>query len=477
MEQIQPIQGRQTLSIRYALPLAFVGLIVVVFALIGLLAFSSGQVAVDVLTRQLAQEISTQIEQHVFNYIENPHLLLDINAAAYYANDLDVSDQAALERLFLQQVQVEETVSFFSFGSEQGDFVAVEEMHDGFVVRVRDETTAPVREEYRLETAGDRSELIRSSEYDPRDRGWYQTAVSTGGSAWSNIYQIASRSVLAISPVKAIYDQHGDTVGVFGTILTLSQINTFLNELEISDNGQAFIMERNGFIVASSVMEPSFVQDENGEQTRLLATQSSNSLIESSANQVAQRFSEKANLFAADFVFTTEDDERQHVQVNSIHDEYGLDWLIVVAIPESDFTGPLTQRINTTIQIALVAMFVAAFLGIVTARWIIRPVLAVSDAATAVEAQEFDLPMLKPVMSRGDEMGKLARVFQRMVQEVKAREEKLKQQVKRLKIEIDQAKSNKRVQEIVESDFFKGLETSSNEMRRRRKERRERKNK
>lgn len=64
-----------------------------------------------------------------------------------------------------------------------------------------------------------------------------------------------------------------------------------------------------------------------------------------------------------------------------------------------------------------------------------------------------------------DEISKLAKVFEIMMGKVRYREESLKQQVAELKIEIDQVKRSKQVQEIVETDFFQDLIGKAREMR------------
>jgi nitrate/nitrite-specific signal transduction histidine kinase len=78
-------------------------------------------------------------------------------------------------------------------------------------------------------------------------------------------------------------------------------------------------------------------------------------------------------------------------------------------------------------------------------------------AAAAVEKGTFSVSSLNEVANREDELGQLARVFQTMVQQVKMREEKLKQQVEELRIEIDRSKQAQQVAEIVATDSFKTL--------------------
>ena len=96
----------------------------------------------------------------------------------------------------------------------------------------------------------------------------------------------------------------------------------------------------------------------------------------------------------------------------------------------------------------------------------LRNVALLTDAASAVETETFTGETLAPVAARTDALGNLARVFQRMADQVRVREEKLKRQVQELKIEIDQTKQAKKVSEITESDYFKSLRGQADALRR-----------
>lgn len=96
----------------------------------------------------------------------------------------------------------------------------------------------------------------------------------------------------------------------------------------------------------------------------------------------------------------------------------------------------------------------------------IQEVGHVTDAAAAVEAETFETEALTGVSARTDALGQLARTFVRMAREVRAREERLKAQVRELKIEIDEARQAKRVAEITDTDYFKDLRARASDLRR-----------
>ena len=86
-------------------------------------------------------------------------------------------------------------------------------------------------------------------------------------------------------------------------------------------------------------------------------------------------------------------------------------------------------------------------------------------AAADVEAGRFESRELDSVAGRGDALGQLARVFQRMAIEVLARERLLKQEVRQLRIEIDQARAARQVAEITQTEYFQDLQAKAATLR------------
>ena len=94
----------------------------------------------------------------------------------------------------------------------------------------------------------------------------------------------------------------------------------------------------------------------------------------------------------------------------------------------------------------------------------------VTAAAVAVETGIYVPESLDEVAERTDELGQLARVFQRMVRQVYTREQSLKLQVAELRIEIDEVKKASQVAEITETDYFQELQKKARRLREARSE-------
>ena len=141
-------------------------------------------------------------------------------------------------------------------------------------------------------------------------------------------------------------------------------------------------------------------------------------------------------------------------------------FFIVVDVSEDALRSSVRQQ--AVLGISLVSMLFALLIvqSVYVARMIARPVHKLANVAQAVEQGEpFEPESIANITSFGDEIGHLARVFSDMVVAVQVRERKLKQQVQELRIEIDQVKRKRQVNEIVESDFFQDLQDKARKMR------------
>ena len=76
-----------------------------------------------------------------------------------------------------------------------------------------------------------------------------------------------------------------------------------------------------------------------------------------------------------------------------------------------------------------------------------------------------ELATVSGIAQRTDEFGSTAQVLKRMAEEIYAREQKLKQQIQSLQIQIDRDKQDEQVEEITESDYFRHLQARVKQIR------------
>jgi HAMP domain-containing protein len=133
------------------------------------------------------------------------------------------------------------------------------------------------------------------------------------------------------------------------------------------------------------------------------------------------------------------------------------------------FLSAATQ--NALVLAGLVAVCVlglGVIASVIGSRRVSRPVATLTAAARAMEVGRFELDGLVEVAGRNDELGQLARVFERMAREVHAREQRLKEQVAELRMEVDETKKARAVAEITQTAYFQQLQQRAKELRNRR---------
>ncbi|CAA9324474.1 Adenylate cyclase [uncultured Microcoleus sp.] len=413
---------KMSLSLVLLIPL--VVQISVAVGVTGWLSFRNGQKAVNDLATRLSLEVAARTKENFRSFGDMSHLFLQMNTAAIASGNLDPEDFPNLERYLWNQTKLSDRTTTIYYGDEQGRFLLLKREAEDLVY-IRDESTAPNREIYRLDSQGNRTELIQTLAYDPRTRPWYQAAKQSGKATWSPIYTFAAPPVLGITPVMPIYNETGNLRGVLAIDLTLSQISDFLKSIKISPSGQVFAIERSGKIVASSTDELPFVTGQDG-QKRLLATQSKNLLIRSASTYLQKRFGSFEQINSqGQFTFDI-DGKRQFITVAPLQDGRGLDWLIVVAIPEADFMEQINANTRTTILLCFFAFVLAIGLGIFTSRWVVKPITRLLEASKALtkmsESSDFTSAGLDgEVEVQGiNELGLLAQSFNQMARQLRS---------------------------------------------------------
>jgi HAMP domain-containing protein len=133
-------------------------------------------------------------------------------------------------------------------------------------------------------------------------------------------------------------------------------------------------------------------------------------------------------------------------------------FLVASSLSEAGAARAAQQQVLVNVTGGLTLTVLLLLAVVLVARTLTEPILRLAQAAEQVEKEEsFEKAPLVPVMAQRDELGVLANVFARMAEVVQERERQLKQTVEKLKIEIDQARRQKEVDEIASGEFFQKL--------------------
>ncbi len=421
--------------LRLVLVVPFVLQIFAAVGLTGWLSLRNGQQAVNDLASQLRTEVAARIHQKLETYLETPHQLNQINTNKIILGQLDLQNFPDFERHLWHQMKVF-PVSAIAIATEDGNYVGVVHEDNGeFQIH---ESINYQHYVYAADSRGNRQqELQRDTYYDPRSNLWYQQAVDVGKPTWSKIYRYSNEDTLAITAIAPLYRNDETLIGVTSTVLSLSHIGEFLSQLKIGKSGQTFIMERNGLLVATSTTKTPFVSSQSGKSERFKAMESSDPLISATAQFLVTEFDDLNNIKGSEQLDFMLDRQRQFLQVMPFQDRRGLNWLIVVVVPESEFMGRINANTRTTILLCLGALILATLLGIFTSRWISKPILRLSAASVAIAKGELNQNVdVKSI----DELSILADSFNQMAYQLQESFTALEQRVDQRTAELKAAK-------------------------------------
>lgn len=194
------------------------------------------------------------------------------------------------------------------------------------------------------------------------------------------------------------------------------ELNQFLSRLQIGQSGETFVIERSGLLVSSSTaQEEDLIRGEGEAIERIAATESQNPLVSSTAQYLLDRFGNLDQIQSVQQLSFRVDGQRQLVQVAPFQDQRGLDWLIVVAVPESDFMAQINANTRNTILLSLGALGLATALGLLTAHRISKPILQINQASQSIADGQLD-QHIEP--QNIGELEGLAQSFNRMAQQL-----------------------------------------------------------
>ncbi|MEM9978544.1 MAG: cache domain-containing protein, partial [Cyanobacteria bacterium P01_D01_bin.2] len=414
-------QPPDNLPLRVVLIALFVSQIVGAVGLVGYLSFRNGQKAVNKLATQLRQEVTARIERELKGYFETPHEINRLNASAFARGMLDVDGASFGESQLYQQMKIAPTIALAYCGSARnGEFFGVLRSPENGALQLTysNPSTQNLRQYYSLDIRGERANFLYQTDtpYDSRQRPWYRAASLAERPSWTDIYIAFTTGLPNITASLPVYDRSGkDVIGACATDVVLpEEFRTFLQSLQIGQTGQAFVIDRQGQLISNSIDEPLMVS-EGDSVTPLLAINSSDQLVQDTARYLAQRFDGFTHLTQAQQLQLQLKGKRQFLEVLPFQDGFGLDWLIVVVVPEADFMGQINANTRNTILLCVLALLLAITLSVLTARRITRSLLRVSQASDRIAQGNLDQQVKSSFIA---EIDTLANSFNKMTRQM-----------------------------------------------------------
>ena len=226
--------------------------------LLGILASMrrNTEVVLSAHAQDVLEQVAVTVADQTLDYLSGAEEAAEVTASLLEDELLATDTEAALEEFLLSQLERGEGLSSLYVGRSDGSFVAVSRDAGGYRSSLISVGEAG-REVAQVWRGADKTELRRGPPpedglertYDPRERPWYQGALS-GVLTWTEPYLFADTDQPGVTAALRLPPDNSGRVSVVGVDVTLGQLSSFLAGAEVSERGAAFVSDAYGFVLA-----------------------------------------------------------------------------------------------------------------------------------------------------------------------------------------------------------------------------------
>jgi adenylate cyclase len=372
------------MGIRLAISGLVLASIVVTAAGVHLLWWRTAEANSHALAATINAQIVSAVENELDTITTQARAAHTAIRTLFVQNVLETREADRREFVFLSQLQAQPGISWVAFGWPDGAFFAAHKLGDlGLEMMEIGKIDGVVKrrvDEYRV-VVGDiefQKRRFETTDYNVTDQEWYKKGIQADEPAWFEVsaYPIGVRPSIAFAGPIDVYQKRR---GVLAVIIENTRLAQFLSQLSVGKTGAAFILGRDGAVIAAPDADADEVHMQRADQPLL---------------QIALTALKQAGAAPPGAA-----DKSRRMRMVTSGDGYAVTlttlafpgWTLATVIPEAEFLGPIETTIRRLV-IGLVVLVVAA--GILSAwlarRVIARPLITVVEELKHVERFELD---------------------------------------------------------------------------------------
>jgi len=392
-------------SLRFSILSIFITLFIITVVLIISFVTFRFEKLLEYTSFSLMNQISTSVVENIKDEM-NPIQIQSLFVAELIERGVLNPDK---EELFVKYIlEIFKALPILEsayWGDEYGNAIVVKKDNNGLITsEIYSQTSSVITHHtHQYDLNGKLIATIASSDvkFDPRSRPWYISAERAKHTTWTDVFITRLNPSLVITAVTPVYNHDAGLRGVVGLTIQLSELFNLLTQQQISPNGFAYIVTKDGKLIAYPGAKS------NNKNTFMPEIHSvAQPWIIKSLDYYNATGQEKFNLEFNGKVYLFNYKTIPIIEHN--------DWLIGVVVPKTDLTNKLEQINFITIINCLVILFFCLIVVSKVVTRIVNPVKILVREANKIK--HFDLSSDVNIKSRIKEVIDLSRAFQALKQ-------------------------------------------------------------
>lgn len=372
-------------------------------AVVAYLFYSSRELAVSTARSEMIAA-RAQTESELLNFILQTGRTVRTTAKMVEAFSETVSSPEGMGVLYSQIESLNQYYGLYFGLEESGAFYQIVKVpHDLKLLGPRD---APIPEKTRIllrsiaAEGGGRTERYSYqtdwgreigndsglTNFDPRTRPWYEGAAERDGVFVTGIYRFESTGRPGITFAHRVVDRDGKLIGVVGADLTMGKVIEILDNLRIGKEGQVFLLNPSGRLIAQSGTRQSgegltFAGMDSEEQSATY-----NPIV---AAAISTWLRDRREFF--DFEVEAGGEGRTFLaSAAPLPEVFGIHPTLGFIVPEDEFVGAIKRSTSKVLQISAVILVVAIVVTIFVSRLLSRHLRVVASEAGRISNFELE---------------------------------------------------------------------------------------
>lgn len=420
----------KNISIKGITVLLFMILALTASVTVGYFIFSGWLSSAEETADRLADELNGRLFARIEEHLNIPTHIVDDYINQIEKGAVDLRNETQRERLFASVLMSHsEGLYSVSFGSEDGEYYGARRNSAGGIEIMRnDRSTGGASWYYALRDDFTAGELVlKAGIFDPRTRDWYRSAKKAEKTVFSPVYRHFVMPDLTVSAAAPVRGNDGVLLGVLGAHITLSKINSSLEEIAGSEGGFAVIAEKeSGALIGNSFGQANFESLPDGTFRRLTLSEEKTGVLRQAAELSGPEALRTVKVNGGEGSF--------YVYINEFRRE-GIDWLVLFALPESLFTADMYRNMRYSLLLTVLSMLASAAVCAKVAARLMRPLENLVSIAENLSVGDFSR---RAEVRRNDEIGRVARAVNIMAERLQLLVSSLEESVRERTAELEE---------------------------------------